>query len=91
MFFLASVDRFCRTHIPEMVDGRYGDAGRVDGVRDAGVPGNHTHANGKTHSGARMAHRPGHGFSARLLPGPEDDGAGATALEDVQPVISGGT
>lgn len=92
MFFPASVDRVCRTHIPEMGDGRDGDAGRDDGVRDAGVPGHHTHANGKTRSDARTAHRPGHGFSARLLPGAAagDDGAGATALVGVQPVISGG-
>jgi len=85
MFFLTPVDRFFRIHIPEMGDGRDGDVGRDDGVRDAGMPGHHTHANGDARSGAGTAHRPGDGLSARLLPGAE-----ATELVGVQPVISGG-
>lgn len=44
-----------RTCIPEMGDGRDGDVGRDDGVRDAGVPGHHAHANGEVRAGAGPA------------------------------------
>jgi len=74
-----------------MGDGRDGDAGRDDGVRDAGVPGHHAHANGEVRAGAGAAVRPSDGRATRLLPVAEDDGAGATAaLVGVQPDVRAG-
>lgn len=72
--------RLCRTRIPEMGDGRDGDAGRNDGVRDASVPGHHAHANGDARAGAGAAQRHADGRTTRLLPVNWDDGAGATSL-----------
>jgi len=74
-----------------MGDGRDGDVGRDDGVRDAGVPGHHAHANGEVRAGAGAAVRPSDGRATRLLPVAEDGGAGATAaLVGVQPDVSAG-
>jgi len=57
--------QLCRTRIPEMGDGRDGDDGRHDGVRDAGLLGHNAHANGQARGGSgwRCENR-----SSRLLP-----------------------
>jgi len=74
-----------------MGDGRDGDVGRDDGVRDAGVPGHHAHANGDVRAGAGPAERPSDGRATRLLSVVGDDGSGASALvRCVQPDVSGG-
>jgi len=69
-----------------MGDGRDGHAGCDNGIRNAGVPGHHAHANGVARAGAGATQRSTDGRATRLLPG-----AGATALRSgVQPVVSGG-
>jgi len=71
-----------------MGDGRDGDAGRDDGVRDAGLSGHHAHANGVASTGAGATQRSADGRATRLL---SDNGDDAGALHfGVQPDISGG-
>lgn len=78
--------RLCRTRIPEMGDGRDGDAGRDDGVRDAGLSGHHAHANGVARTGAGATQRSADGRATRLL---SDDGDDGSLHFGVQPDVSG--
>jgi len=70
-----------------MGDGRDGDAGRDDGVRDAGLSGYHAHANGVARTGAGATQRSADGRATRLLSDDGDDGA---LQFGVQQDISGG-
>lgn len=72
-----------------MGDGRDGDAGRDDGVRNARLSGHHAHANGVARTGAGATQRSADGRETRLLPVDGDDGA--PHFGHLQPDISGGT